>query len=143
MRHFEKYIQKFRNYMIGRYGVDQLAVGLIVLSILLSFMNAFIQWPYFYFISYLPLIWCYFRIFSKNISKRYEENRHFMNIWTPIYRKINTYFRKLRKMFNQLKDRQHHYFTCPNCGQTLRVPRGRGKISITCGRCHKVFSRKS
>lgn len=143
MHRFEKYIQKFRHYMIGRYGVDQLAVALIISSILLSFMAGFIHWPYFYLVSYLPLIFCYFRIFSKNISKRYEENRRFMNVLGPIRQQINRLFYRLKTYFNRLKDREHRYFTCPNCGQVLRVPRGKGKISITCGKCHKVFKKKS
>ena len=128
MNWFNNFNNKFRIFMQGRYGSDQLSLALLILSIILS---------------YIPLIFCMYRMFSKNISKRYEENRKFMNVWHPTKLKILNIKNKAVKKINQLKDKDHKYYKCPNCHKTLRVPKGRGKIRITCPRCHKEFSKKS
>ena len=76
-------------------------------------------------ISYALVFWAVFRTFSRNTYKRYEENR------------------KFRQFFDRLKDREHRYYTCPKCHQSVRVPRGKGKIAITCPRCRERFVRKT
>ena len=72
-------------------------------------------------LSYVPLFWCIFRMYSRNIEARRRENAAFVNF------------------FNHLKDKEHRYFRCPRCHQTVRVPRGRGKINIRCPKCSERF----
>ena len=62
---------------------------------------------------------------SRNTYRRYQENRKFL------------------QFFTRLKDRQNRYFDCPKCRQLVRVPRGKGKIAITCPRCKEKFIRKT
>lgn len=76
-------------------------------------------------LSYGLMIWAIWRTLSRNTYKRYQENRRFLQIT------------------GRLKDRQNRYFDCPKCRQMVRVPRGKGKISITCPRCHEKFIRKT
>ena len=76
-------------------------------------------------LSYGLMIWAIFRTLSLNTYKRYQENRKFLQV------------------INRLKDRRNRYFDCPKCRQMVRVPRGKGKISITCPRCHEKFIRKT
>ena len=76
-------------------------------------------------LSYVLMFWALFRVFSRNTYARYEENRKFL------------------RFFDQLKDRTHRYFSCPKCRQTVRVPRGKGKIAITCPRCKERFIKKT
>lgn len=126
-----------RKFMAGRYGVDQLSTALIVVNlictILLRFFNSSILNIFCIIISVIVI----YRIFSKNISKRYQENIKFLNIWNPIKRKVN-------KKIQRIKDLKHYkYFKCSNCKQTLRVPRGKGKISITCPKCKLVMIKRS
>lgn len=126
-----------RKFMAGRYGVDQLSTALIVVNlictILLRFFNSSILNIFCIIISVIVI----YRIFSKNISKRYQENIKFLNIWNPIKRKVN-------KNIQRIKDLKHYkYFKCSNCKQTLRVPRGKGKISITCPKCKLVMIKRS
>ena len=73
----------------------------------------------------------------KNISKRYQENNKFLRIWNIIKNKINYVPQRIKS----LKD--YRYFKCSNCKQTLRVPRGKGKLSITCPKCKNVMIKKS
>ena len=119
----------FRNFMAGRYGTDKLGFTLLVTSLVLNlistFLGASIWHLVFSFLSYTLMFWALFRMFSRNTYARYEENRKFL------------------RFFDQLKDRQHRYFECPKCRQSVRVPRGKGKIAITCPRCREKFIKKT
>jgi len=115
--------------MEGRYGTDRLnmailCVGLVacVLSNILRIVPLnLILWA----ASYALMIWAIFRTLSRNTYKRYQENRKFL------------------QLMDRLKDRENRYFDCPKCHQRVRVPRGKGKISITCPKCREKFVRKT
>ena len=118
-----------RSFMSGRYGSDRLKMVILcaglepsILSSLFRNLNARMI---FLVLSYALMIWAIFRALSRNTYKRYQENRRFLLI------------------FDRLKDRNNRYFNCPKCRQTVRVPRGKGKISITCPRCREKFIRKT
>jgi transcription elongation factor Elf1 len=81
-------------------------------------------------------VWSIFRIFSRNIPKRREENNKFM-------RKAQPVLKWLRLQQTMRKDKEHRYFKCPNCSQYLRVPKGKGKITVTCRSCKASFQEKS
>ena len=81
-------------------------------------------------------VWSIFRIFSRNIAKRRAENQKFVNWWWRV--KNSRGAAKARKA-----DTDHKYFTCKNCSAVCRVPRGRGKIVITCPRCGAEIHGKS
>lgn len=119
----------FRHFMQGRYGTDRLNMAILCVGLAASLLSAFIQVPsvclFFWALSYGLMFWAIFRCLSRNTYKRYQENRKFLQI------------------FDRLKDRQHRYFSCPKCRQTVRVPRGKGKISISCPRCKEKFIRKT
>ncbi|MHC1747653.1 MAG: hypothetical protein AB9856_04585 [Cellulosilyticaceae bacterium] len=126
-----------KKFMLGRYGFDQLGVGLMILAIILVFLTSIIQTPIISVLTYIPLIYCYFRVFSKNISKRRQENTYFLRYWNPIANK----FKKLKARLKGMKT--HRYYKCPNCHQELRVPKGRGNIKITCPKCQHTFSKRT
>lgn len=125
--------QWFRKFMQGRYGADQLSLSLLALGLFMWLITL----PFNHFITRLiclvPIILCYFRTFSKNIYKRQQENFKFIRFYTPILKKKQL----LIKRFKERKT--HRYFKCPSCKQTLRVPKGKGNISITCPKCKNVF----
>ena len=118
-----------RSFMSGRYGSDRLNMVILcaglVASILSSLFRNLNARMIFLVLSYALMIWAIFRALSRNTYKRYQENRRFLLI------------------FDRLKDRNNRYFNCPKCRQTVRVPRGKGKISITCPRCREKFIRKT
>ena len=120
--------------MMGRYGADQLnifllitAVVLCLVSFILSRLGAVcaISGMVVNLLSYGVLVWYLLRFFSRNVEKRFVENRRFL-VWK-----------------SRLTDRQNRYFRCPNCKQTVRVPRGRGKICIKCPKCSEKFIKKT
>ncbi len=139
-----KMSDRFRNFMRGRYGVDQLSNGLVFLFFILILIGILTRNTIFTWIALIPMILSYYRMFSKNFSKRYNENRIYTNLMSPIYDlldKIKGFFNRKIKRFKTRKE--YKYFKCPNCKQELRVPRGRGEITVTCPKCKQSFDRKS
>jgi ribosomal protein S27E len=127
----------FRRMMMGRYGTDQLSIALLILYMVLSLILQFIRLPFLSLLALVPLAICFYRIFSRNINRRYEENARFLKWWYPVKTRI-------QKSYSRFQDRQtHRYFKCPHCSNTLRVPRGKGKISITCPVCRTEFIKKT
>ena len=132
----------FRKLMNGRYGGDQLSIALLVLSIvlmaLLRLLALALNFAGIELLAYLPMIFAVFRIFSRNIYKRQQENQKFLKFWQPIQSSLK--FSKTK-----WRDRKtHKYFTCPNCKAKLRVPRQGGKkIQVTCAKCKTRFSGKA
>ena len=115
--------------MEGRYGTDKLSMTLLGIALAMTLVCAFVKNPaanlLLTAVSYVLMFWAIFRSMSRNTYKRYQENRKFL------------------QFFDQLKDREHRYFDCPNCHQPVRVPRGKGKIAITCPRCRERFVKRS
>lgn len=118
-----------RSFMAGRYGTDKLNMVILCVGLAASLLSVFFKSSplnlLFFVLSYGLMIWAIFRSLSRNTYKRYQENRKFLQIT------------------GRLKDRQNRYFDCPKCRQVVRVPRGKGKISITCPKCHEKFIRKT
>lgn len=126
-----------KKFMVGRYGMDQLSIAIMVLCLLFLVLGQLLNLQIFATLAFVILIVSYARALSRNINKRYQENYKFLKWWNPINQ-------KLKRFTKQLADRKtHHHFKCPNCKQTLRVPRGKGKVKITCPKCKTVMIKKA
>ena len=130
---FWRFTQKmragFHHFMMGRYGSDKLnmtilwvGVGACVLSMLLPFPLLKLLLC---FGSYGLMFWAIFRALSRNTYRRYQENRRYL------------------RFLERIRDREHKHFDCPRCKQPVRVPRGKGKIAITCPKCREKFIKKT
>lgn len=116
-------------FMTGRYGTDQLNTVILCVGVAASVLSVFLQqaaagWIC-WVVSYALMILAIFRSLSRNINKRYQENRRYL------------------LMLDRIKDRKNRYFLCPRCRQTVRVPRHKGKIAITCPKCKERFQRRT
>ena len=125
-----------QRFMYGRYGSDQLGFFLIGVYFFLALLSTLTDVMVFQLVGDVIFVWSIFRIFSRNISKRREENNKFM-------RKAHPAIKWLRLQQTMRKDKEHRYFKCPNCSQYLRVPKGKGKITVTCRSCGASFQEKS
>lgn len=118
-----------RHFMTGRYGTDKLNMYILGAGVIACLIGMFVRLPavnlLLTLLSYGLMIWAIFRSLSRNTYKRYQENRKFLIF------------------LDRLKDREHRYFECPKCHQGVRVPRGKGKISITCPKCREKFIKKT
>ena len=128
---------KFTRFMQGRNGVDQLSQFLNIVVIVLFVLSLFIKWKPIYWLAIALLVYMYFRIFSRNIPKRSVENQKFCNMRYDFAIKKNNW----KKEWEQRKI--YSFFRCPMCHQKVRVPKGRGKICITCPKCRQEFVRRS
>lgn len=125
-----------RRMMYGRYGSDQLSFGLLAGCIICVAFARMTRWDIFGFLNLLLFALCLFRIFSRNIAARRRENEKFLEKWNPIKD-------KLMGILSSSGDATHRFYRCPGCRSKLRVPRGRGKITITCPYCHAEFVKKT
>lgn len=114
-----------RKMFIGRNGPDQLSFALVVFSLLLSF----VPFQYMFIITLSITTAAIFRTFSRNISQRQKENLAFLSM----VNKIKSWYYKIKARGQQRKF--YKIFKCPVCALKLRVPRGKGKVSIKCSKC--------
>lgn len=129
--------EHFQRFMVGRYGMDRLGHFLNGAAFVIIAAGFFSRIRLLDMAGMVFLILCYFRMFSKNIGKRFQENQKFERIWF----RISEAFRKWR--FKLQQSRKFHIYKCPSCGQKIRIPRGKGKISIHCPKCGTDFIKKS
>ena len=132
--------ERFTRFMAGRNGNDQLNIFLLIVDlIILLLAGIFIRsiGPYLYILVFILLGYIYFRMFSRNVYKRREENGKYMRAKL----KVSGIIHMRHERWVQRKD--YKFFTCPSCKTTLRVPRGQGKIKIVCRKCGNSFIGKS
>ena len=119
----------FRHFMLGRYGTDKLNMAILGTGVVCSLLSLFVRIPLLDLLltglSYGLMLWAIFRMLSRNTYKRYQENRKYL------------------RFLERMKDREHRSFECPRCRQPVRVPRGKGKIAITCPKCREKFIKKT
>ena len=134
---------KFNKFMQGRYGVDDFSRftmgAALVLIILAMFANIFSRTAgsTLDILGVAAIVYAYIRIFSRNIQQRYAENQKFRQMTS----KFRFRFNKEKNLMKQRKT--HHIYSCPGCGQKIRIPKGKGKIEIECPKCHTKFVKRS
>ena len=122
--------------MYGRYGGDHLSLCLFGLYVLLYLLSAI---PVLGVLGWMAIAAggiALYRTLSRNIPKRRAENAKFLRLIGPLVSWWHIW--RIRR-----RDKEHSYFKCPNCSQHLRVPKGKGKITITCRSCGVSFEEKS
>ena len=123
--------------MQGRYGADQMGQMLSAVSMVFLIISLFSRNQAWFLLAVIGIVYNYFRMFSKNISKRYAENQKYLKMTAGIRRKHASWK-------SQLAQRKiYHIYRCPGCKQKIRVPRGHGKIEIRCPKCNTRFVKKS
>ncbi len=127
------WIQRF---MYGRYGTDQLNQCLLVTYLVLLLAHLLLGWQLLYLLSLAAAVLLLLRTLSRNLAARRAENTRFLKWSAPAVRWL-----RLRRTMS--RDKEHRYFKCPHCNQYLRVPRGKGKITVTCRSCGLRFQEKS
>ena len=129
--------EKFARFMSGRYGADQLSRFMVTAALVIMVINLFLGWGILSILVLALLVLCYFRMFSRNYQKRYEENLRY----TQATARYRYWLSKQKDLWKQRK--VYHIYRCPSCMQKVRVPRGKGKIIVTCPKCHTEFQKRS
>lgn len=128
--------EKLIRFMIGRYGMDQFSRFLMWATLVIMVIGIFTH-PIVYYVGFAGMIYMYFRIFSKNWTKRSAENQWYLR---KSYA-VRTWFDKKKKLWKLKKT--HKIFKCPTCKQKIKVPKGKGKIEIRCTKCDTKFIKRS
>lgn len=129
--------EKFQKFMQGRYGVDAFSKFLLGATLVLWVINIVADSRMINTWALLLLIYSYYRMFSKDINKRYQENQKFLALKS----KLLARFKSEKSQMHERKT--HHIYKCPTCKQKIRIPRGKGRICITCPKCKTEFTKIS
>ena len=127
--------------MAGRYGNDKLNQFMMAVFLGCAVLNLFVRNAYVSTVlnswECLLILLVYIRMFSRNISKRYAENQKYL----ALENRLRRFFGQKRYLIQQRKE--YHIYKCPGCKQKIRIPRGKGKISIRCPKCGEEFIKNS
>lgn len=138
MRMLDKIKMAVRRFMNGRHGADQLSLALLYAAIALNVLTLLIpRAGVLGLLSMAMLIFALVRIFSKNHERRYRENAWYI-------KHVGALPAQARQAWTRLKNRKTYlYFNCPQCHAKLRLPRGKGEVTMTCGRCGHAFRKRA
>lgn len=127
--------------MAGRYGTDRLNQFMLIVLLVCAVINMFIRNGYVSILltswEILLIVFIYIRMFSRNITKRYAENQKYLTVEN----KVRHFFGQKKYIQQQRKD--YHIYSCPNCKQKIRIPKGKGKVSVRCPKCGTEFVKNS
>ena len=125
--------ERLARFMYGRYGADQLSNFVLWTYIVLYLLNLIAQSFIIYLGATALMIWSFFRMFSRNIYARNQENLKFL----ALKKRFKSFWKLL---FDRVKDSPKKvYKKCPSCKAIVRLPRKKGKHSVTCPKCHGHF----
>ncbi len=137
-------------FMFGRRGNDELNVCLIIVALVLGFVIIFFRvfglylvYRIIYSVQLVLIILFFVRFLSKNILQRQKENDAFLRFIAKFKKNKKDDFNTVYTNDPTKKNKNYKYFKCPNCSVKLRVPKGKGKITITCPKCRTSFKGKS
>ncbi|MDP4093714.1 MAG: hypothetical protein Q8920_10175 [Bacillota bacterium] len=130
------------DFLKGRYGIDTLTFVLLFVAVM------FVKFDYLWVLSIALLLYCIFRTFSQNRESRLKELQYFNKIFSKITRFIMQAVWKLKVKYSNYKMRsiqkkQFAFIKCPSCKKTLRLPKGKGKLQVTCPVCKTEFFKKT
>ena len=136
--------QAVARFMQGRYGMDQLTqflsaacLGLMLIAMLLRNAGSGTASACLTYFSLALLLWSYLRLFSRNLSRRRAENELYLRLTQSLRS-------RLRLQCSRFHQRQDYvFYRCPGCREMVRVPRGKGRVRITCRRCGYSFEKKT
>lgn len=134
---FGRFASKMQQLMVGRYGSDQFTLFLSIAGLVLAFFGNFKYLRFLYFVGTAIIIYGLFRSLSKNYEARRKELNWYL-VWSEKPKA------QIKLFMNKIRDRKtHRYFKCKECKTVLRVPKGRGKIEITCPKCRMKIIKKT
>lgn len=138
MRNFlQNFAYKLQRFMIGRYGTDELNILLSIIGFILVILSFVPPMRFLYIPAFILLLFSLFRSYSRNISARQKERRIYLNLKY----KISSPFSLTAKKWRDRKT--HKYYRCKKCKAIMRVPKGKGKIEITCPKCANKIIKKT
>jgi len=143
---FMQFAMKINQFMYGRNGFDKLSGFLLILGFIINIVNSFIRaWQpsvILSAVSFALFAFAVFRMLSKNVNKRQNENFKFENLLKLLnfYGTVSFVKSKTKNLNLRIRYfKTHRFRRCPNCKDFLRLKKTRGKREIICPKCgHKM-----
>jgi Ca2+/Na+ antiporter len=126
-----------RRFFYGRNGLDQLSLAFLVFGALVMVLSLAVRLPMIGIVYYLCMFIFFYRTISRDVTRRRQENMRYL----MVVKRVRDWFRLRVRIVKEF--RTHVYLKCPYCKQRIRAPRGKGRIIITCQRCHASFGAKT
>ena len=137
MSFMQKLREGFRKLMTGRRGADELSLALLIGGVVLSMLGSLLRFGLLNLLGLACYIICLWRMLSRNLEKRYQENVKFTTAWRKVSASVRQFINRMKNM------RKYKYFKCPECHVLLRLPRKVGEVTVTCGKCRHAFKQKA
>ena len=128
--------EKLQKFFWGRYGSDELNRDIVYVEFVLIAISIFSDSRIWILLFDILVFYSFYRMLSKDIYKRYEENRKYQ-----FFKKKTKH--KIQAASKNLKDKEHKYFVCEKCTQIIRIPRGKGEIVVSCPNCREKFEKRT
>ena len=136
---WQKIKYSIMRFMVGRHGVDSLNMALLYGGIAVNIVALITRLNILSSLSTVMLFFAIFRMLSKNRTQRYRENA-----WYLKHLNIKGFLQKAKQAYIRFKNRKTYlYFDCPQCHAKLRLPRGKGEVTVTCGKCANVLRKET
>ncbi len=133
----ERFRQRLESFMSGRNGTDALGRDIYIVSLILLIAEMFFRTGILYLVALAGFVYSLFRSFSRKLLSRRMENQKYLAFRGRITGRFHLLVRKWKER------KTHKYYRCPSCRQTIRVPKGKGKIEISCPKCGGTFVKKT
>lgn len=137
MAFMQKIKDGIQRLMAGRRGADELSLALLITGLVLSMVGGATGLGLLNLVGLALYGLAIFRMFSRNLQKRYDENAKFTGAWRSAKASVRQFINRTKNM------KQYKYFKCPECHSRLKLPRNVGEVTVTCGKCHHAFKQKA
>lgn len=128
---------KMQQWMSGRYGVDELSRAMSIAAVVGLLISCIPNLQFMYIPTMVLWVWSLIRSYSRNLERRKAERAAYLRFTG----RIKSWFSLKKRAWQERKT--HRYFRCKQCKTVLRVPKGKGKIKITCSKCHSEIVKKT
>ena len=140
--------EKLARFMVGRNGADALSKFFLYVALVLVIITMFSHNAIIYLLAIASLVYSYFRMMSRNVSKRYYENQQYLRMTDKIRDKFRgasakAKYQKSKAVYEREQKKIYKIYYCPSCKQKIRAPKGKGKIMITCPKCKMEFVKRT
>lgn len=147
MKVWQKYLtmirQDIKDAMSRRNGLDELNNFLMLIGFIFVVIALFSHKWIFTLIGTVFIVLCYIRVFSKKIEKRKKENDLYMKYMGNVVKKCEFFKLCFNMKIKSIQDAEYVYFVCSKCGQIIRIPKGKNKVSIRCPKCSQTFVKRT
>lgn len=148
---------QMNDFMKGRYGGDQLTNVLGIAGMAVTLIGSVIDVPWLKWLGLAVVVVALLRALSKNLDARRRENEAWLQLtgklpWKqgrahggskphPSKEDLKRQMKTAKQMWKDRKTKA--FLKCPTCGTTLAVPRGKGKLVVTCPKCRTRMETRS